>query len=87
MYGGVEGMGGGGVNVQRCRFHSLGDDVSFDDTGHRRRGRHPVSILNSSGKKNKKKYTLMSLCLVRNAAARPNGPKVFVSHLNVTAEV
>lgn len=85
MYGGVEEEGaGGGVNVKRCRFHSLGDDVSFDDAGHRRRGRRPVSILNFC-KKKKKKYTLMSLRLVRNAAARPNDPKVFVDHLNVTA--
>lgn len=53
MYGGVEEGGVG--DVQRCRFHSLGDDVSFDDTGHRRRGRHPVSILNSSEKKKRKK--------------------------------
>lgn len=54
VYGGQVGE----VECEMMLLHSLGDDVSFDDTRHRRRGRHPVSILNLTKKKTKRKVLL-----------------------------
>lgn len=63
------------VECQMMLPHSLGDDVSFDDTRHRRRGRHPVSILNLTKKKKEEEKNKCSLMSLKYRSSTPPSQK------------